>query len=899
MLIFEPFRPWSYIALAAAIAGVLLLLGSGLLDFIYKRELWPRLGGNRKTRGWVLILSILTALLFSISAMNPRLADKPGLLGFHLQVAVDVSDSVLRTRGGWEQIKKNVKKRIDKSIAHMPGLLRDQCTAGILTFRDNSAEAFKKRAIEDLPRIFGQLEPNMFASGGGTDIREGLRHAAGLLEKNGSPGAVLLISDGNQTAGDGITVAQELARQGVPVHVYPITSPGPAVAITDADLPRQINSGVKSYVRGVMLNRLFAGLAAELTLKKGEGGEGAKENQKNDAIETTQKVMLPSGKWVRFRWPVLFTGFGIRFVDLALTPEGSSESHYRRFYTYIKRPPRIMAIGGDNRWISALPTSMAEIIPIEPFALITRDSLKEIDAVVISGVPAHWFDMSSLFEIAEAVKIKGMGLMLINGGHQGADAETETVVMSYETTPLEPLLPVYGGPRPFRDEPRSRHVAILVDTSGSMSTSMWKGKFIRRIDKAREIAKYIVSELLRPQDYLDLITFTTGYGHLVKNKPMNEENKADALRRIDRISPTGGTNPNRALSLIGKRNVEECGLIFISDGEFNYVGFRPDCRTTVFKIGGGSSFRNSAIKKLADPIPVDAYFDPKAITIPFFEPEERLKFFEEGTFTPLSMADYLPKKQRLPVPPLDLQGSAVSHLKENAVLNGVRPKLTDPVLVYGEGGAGYVGFFASEIQEQWLREEKGREAVQAWISRLIPFMERDRYDFQLEDRGDEIHLRISLVAKSGRIPDVGKLSVTIQFPNQETVGIAMKPDEQSAGTFAGEIRVKRGEQPRSAFLSIRESGPGALPRSQRIPIAIPPKGNINRTSHSEAQTYGQNRELLKRIAEASGGVYDPAPGTPFFKEKSTAGQGKPLWPYWAAAAVLCYLAAVALKRWNA
>jgi len=440
------------------------------------------------------------------------------------------------------------------------------------------------------------------------------------------------------------------------------------------------------------------------------------------------------------------------------------------------------------------------------------------------------------------------------------------------------------------DEPPSRQVAILIDTSGSMGG--WK------IRKTKEIAKHIVQNLLRPQDRLDLITFTTGAGHLLEDRYMDEAGKEEALRAIDSVRAGGGTDPRSALSLIGSRKMVECGLIFISDGEFSYVGFRPDCRTTAFEIGSNRYSRSKAMKELADPIPVGPYFDPKAIVIPYFKPQERLKFFEEGKFKPLSMGSYLSKSQRLPLPDLYLQGSAVSHLKEGAVLNGVRPKLTDPILAYGEGGAGYVGVFTSELSGRWLKLKKGQRAIEAWIGRLIPFMDRDRYDFKLEDRGDAIDLRISLVARSGKLPRVNRMTANIRLPGQVTKGIALRADESTPGTFYGEIRVDRKSRTQRAFLSLRESGPDALPRAQRIPILIPPGSKVNPSPTAEAYSYGQNRELLKKIADVGGGMFDPPKGTPFFKEKSVSDRGQPLWPLLAVIVVFCYLVAIALKRWN-
>jgi hypothetical protein len=897
MLIFEPLWPWTYVAVAASALAVGMMLGRGIVDYLRSRDLWQPLGSTRMIRIAVVCLSILTAALLAAAALNPRLIDKPGTTAFHLQVAVDVSDSVLRARGGWEQVRKQARDKIIRGISAMTSHLRRQCTAGILTFRDHTDETWKANPLEELPGAFRQLDNSRFASGKGTDIEAGLNRAASLLEKTGGQGSILLISDGNQTSGDALNAARQLARQGVPIHVYPVTSQGPAVAITDADLPRLTHTHVRTFVRGLMLNRMTGNKEAELALSK-DNSQSLEENTPAKPAVLKKPVSLPSGQWVRFRWPVVFDDFGLQFIDLSLTPFGDKDTHRRRFFTYVKRPPKILAIGGDNRWMSAVPGDVAEIIPIPPSTRITQRSLQEIDAVVISGVPAQQLAVESMFEVAEAVKSKGMGLMLFNGAHSGGDDETETVVMSYKETPLEPLLPVIGGPRPYMDEPPSRQVAILFDTSGSMGNPMPGHRLVSKIDKAREIARYIVSALLRPKDRLDLITFTTGAGHLVQDRLMDEAGKKEALRQIDSISAWGGTNPKRALALIGDRQMTACGLIFISDGQFGYVGYRPDCRATVFEIGSSQVSRSKAMQELADPIPVEADFDPRAITIPYFEPEERLKFFEAGSFTPRSMENYLPKNLRLPVPALDLQGSAVCYLKENAILNGVRPKLTDPILAFGEGGAGYVGFFASGFPGSWLELKEGQSAIQAWIGRLIPFMERDRYDFKLEDRGDEIEIRISLVAKAGKIPDVSRMTANIFFLGQESTGIALRPDDIAPGTFHGEIRVKRTGEVRRGFLSLRESGTDALPQAQRIPLRIPPKADVTPPATSEAYSYGQNRRLLEEIAEISGGIYDLPRGTPFFKEKSIPGRGHPLWPYLAAAAVFCYLAAIALKRWN-
>jgi Mg-chelatase subunit ChlD len=890
MLIFSPILPWSLIAAVSALLAALTVLLRGFLDTRARKVPWRNFGGGKRTRLAALSLTLLSALLFAAAAMNPYWTDKPGTEGFHLQVAVDVSGSVMRAHGGWQAVKNQAYEKIADGVNSVPSDLLENCTAGIVTFRGATNEAWGKKPLSDLPNAFSQLTKNLFAGGDGTDIESGLKRAALHIEKAGGQGAILLISDGNQTAGDALSQARLLANRGIPVHVLTITSRGPAVAISDADLPRQIHTEATTHVRGLMLNRLPTEKAADLTLSHSAGEWGDNSTEPQEPVSTETRVTLPSGQWVRFRWPLIVEEFGIQFIDLTLNPLGGSAPHIRRFFTYAKRPPRILAIGGDLSWMEGISADVIDIIPHDPTVPINASHLKDIDAIILNSVPARYFSWAALDSMVKLVEQRGIGLMLINGDHRGADVKDETVIMSYKDTRLEPLLPVKGGPRPFMDEPPSRQVAILIDTSGSMMG--W------RMQKAKEIAKHIVKNLLRPQDRLDLITFTTGAGHLMEDHEMDEYGKEQALALIDRITPGGGTDPKRALDLIGNRQMAECGLIFISDGEFGLVGYRPDCRATAFEIGGYTFSRSTSMKELADPIAVNMNFDPKAIRIPYFQPEPRDKFYEKEPFRPLSMEQHLPPQHQLPVPYLYLPGSAVTHLKEGSILNGVRPKLTDPILAFKEAEAGYVGFFASAIPMEWARKKEGRKAIEAWLSRLIPFMDRDRYDFKLEDRGKLISIRISLNTKAGTLPNITRMSAGIQFPGQETAGIILKADDTAPATYRGLIRVTRTQQPRRGILFIREFGPGALPRPQRIPILIPPAGKISASTRSEAHTYGKNTELLQKISEIGGGHYDAPSGTPFFNKKPSANKGTPLWILLVSIAAFTYLAAIALKRWN-
>lgn len=904
MILFKPILPWSAIALTAAVLTVVLFLFKGLWDYFRKGFAWSGLGGSPGTRRAVVILTVISALFFAAGAMNPVWVDDPSGTGYHLQVAVDVSESVLRADGGWTRIREYVRDYISRSIDALPSNLRDRCSAGILTFRDNTFNAWEENSLEQLPEALMQVDENSFAAGKGTNIETGLRRAGILVGKTGSPGAVLLVSDGNQTAGNALDAAAELARRGIPVHVFPVTSRSPAIAITDANLPRQAHAEVKTFVRALLLNRFTSGRNAELALIKdttvsesGEFGVPLALDEPRMAA-AAKRFALPSGQWVRVRWPVVFEGFGLQFVDLELTPENSRQPpHRRRFFTYVKRPPRILAIGGDNRWMEGISADTAKIIPVPADIQVNEELLKNIDAVVINSVPAVDMTDESQEILVRNVKERGLGLLFVNGPHEASD-ESDTVIMSYKKEPLDRILPVGGGPWPEDDQPPGRQVVIMIDTSGSMGARMRNSKgMVSRIEKSREIAQFIIADLLGPRDRLDLITFTTGAAHLVKDKLMDGFGKTEALEKLHSIRPGGGTDPGRALLLLKNRKMFNCGLIVISDGEFRYLRFRPDCRATVFEIDNDKESRSLALQKLADPIPVGAFFNPASIMIPYFE-ESKIRFFKRGDYQPLTMNDILPPHQRIFIPEIDLEGTAVTHLREGAILNAVRPKFTHPVLVFSEKYLGSVGVFTTSIPYRWASNSQGKKALKTWLSRIIPMMDRNRYDFKLEDLGNTISMRIALVSKSGNIPEVSRLSAVINFPGKDVNAVAMRADDYSPGTFYGEIRVPRGDKPRRGVMTIREFGPDALPRDQKIPIMIPPRTAITQAPTSEAHTFGQNSALLQQLAQIGGGKYNAKYGTPFFKQNPIADKGQPLWPWMILAALLCYLTAIALKRWN-
>jgi Mg-chelatase subunit ChlD len=882
-LIFDPQPPWHLIISGLAILIILALL---FRLFIYGPH-YPAFSNSRIGSLTSLVSSIISVGLLAVVSWNPVQLQRDELSRMHVCVVLDVSESVLRIEEGWPSLQLKIVEWLQDAVEALPEPILQESMVSVITFGTAEAVAVRSAPLNTLPDVFQRLNPTDFAPPEGSNLAAGLTRAERLILDAKRPGVVLLITDGNQTTGDGLAAAERLSRHGIPIYVYPVESPTPALAIYSADLPRQAYTGVETYLRGMIRNSTQEAITAVVGIYKNQslydklnqfGPEEGSESQRN----------LVENSWSRLRQPIVFEGAGLQFVDVAIRQLDNNNEHRRRFYTMVYQPPRILAVGGDLRWVGAFDAGRLEITRLTPAELSNQIEFNIYDAVVLSSVPANALAEDIQMAIATAVEKDGVGLMVLNGGHQGLSEETPTILMSYEESSLEPLLPLSKRPRPFTPEPPPRQVIILIDASGSMSGAP--------LAKAKEISQYIIEQLLRDQDRLDLLAFTTDAHHLIKDTQMDSIGKQQAVRQLNSIQAGGGTDPNRALSLLSNQQMTNCGLIFISDGEFYAVQHRPDCRATVFAIGYSSVPSSSPLWALADPFPVGHNFDPSVITIPYFDPEARDMFFEPGDFMPYSMDRVYKNSNFLPVPEIPLPGAAVTYLKDEAELIAARPKFIDPVLAYKTYGKGYVGEFTSEFNELWLDSPDGRNALEAWLLHLVPFSARDRYDFHLRDDGSRIDLDISVNPPGQKLPQITGLTAYIELGGRTQREILLRPVPMAPGTFRGFIQVERKEQAQLGFLVLRETGPDSITRPQRIPILIPSIGRIGNNTSDEAFTYGTNIPLLRQIAELSSGEYAPPPGTVLLRNASIELRVRSYVPFLVTVAVAAFLVSIAVRR---
>ena len=186
----------------------------------------------------------------------------------------------------------------------------------------------------------------------------------------------------------------------------------------------------------------------------------------------------------------------------------------------------------------------------------------------------------------------------------------------------------------------------------------------------------------------------------------------------------------------------------------------------------------------------------------------------------------------------------------------VRPKLTDPVLAYRESGTANVGELTTAFPPAWIGRADGRAAIRQWIEAVLPSVSSRRYTFQLTEQGHDVEIDIALAPEGNRLPQVDRIEASVEMPGAPALEVSVRRDEEAPATFRARLTLPPSDRPIDATLVLKESGPGALVRPQRIPMLVPPRQPLSGRRVAESFSFGLNEPLLRAMAKAGSGSYD-------------------------------------------
>jgi hypothetical protein len=432
---------------AAALAGV---VGLSLKSF-------SSLTGWRKWTALGLRVAVTLCVGLALAGLRYQLPVE----GVNVFFVLDRSDSV---PGEQQEAARELVNRLSA-----PKRMDDR--GGVVVYGADAAIESTPNPIVDLQAVQAVVETT------GTDIAGALRLATAAFPETGQR-RVVLITDGNETAGNAVEAALAARPLGVTVDVVPLGSRrGGDVLIQKVVTPSRLKEGQTFDVK------IFA-----------ESDRDTRANvslYRNDQLLGTQPVDLQAGKNL-FTFPQTLETPGFYTYDVRIDAEGDlvPQNNRATSYTDVVGEPRVLIISDDPE----ADRPLAEALTQSELRVTLRDlsgfpstlaEMQSFDVVFLSNVAAGDLSLEVMRLLQSAVRDFGVGLVAI-GGDQAFAAG------GYRGTPIEEALPVDMELSSKKTLPRGALV-LVVHATEFPNGNQW----------AREIA-FAALQALGPQDEMGI-----------------------------------------------------------------------------------------------------------------------------------------------------------------------------------------------------------------------------------------------------------------------------------------------------------------------------------------------------------------------------------------------------------
>jgi uncharacterized membrane protein len=711
------------------------------------------------------------------------------------------------------------------------------------------------------PKGKWELHHTAGAAGHGTNLEAAIRDGSASLPAGMVP-RLLLISDGNENAGSVARAVWQAQQLGIPIDTVPLAGrPKPGLLLESVAFPGQVFSGEKFPIEVTLESPRAADASVEIT------AEGK-------SLGANRLALVKGENHLRLQASVNSVGA----IALAgrISAEGLGETRFEDAVTL--RGPRVLLVSHDPAASEEhiVRTLTANQFEIERAPNGIPEKLDNYQLVVIN----NW-DMESIpaprKAALEAYVKQGGGLIWIAGEHN--------VYMDkkgQEEDPLERTLPAKLAPP---RSPEGTAVVLIIDKSSSMEG--------RKIELAR-LAAIGVVENLRPIDSVGVLIFDNSFQWAV---PLRKADDRAAIKRlISGITPDGGTQIAPALTEAYQRILPAQAMykhiVLLTDGiseEGDSMALAREAvnnRVTISTVGLGQDVNRAFLEKVATNAQGKSYFlnDPAGLEqLLLRDVEEHTgNTAVEKTIQPkvLKQAEVLNGVGMESAPALRGYVRFQSRPTSDAVLEADR---NDPLFVRWQYGLGRSAVFTSDAKNRWAVNWvtwPGFDRFWTNVFRdLLPHAPQTETAADFDRASNELVVDYRLssnVEEPSAIPDIFAMGPGgFQTP--------LKVAKVAAGHYRGRLAIGQNQ----GLFRVR---PVADSR------AFPEIGFYRQ--EDEMLEYGNNEQLLRHVAAATGGHFNPAPKAVFDANGRSIRTTMNLWPGLLALAVVLNLAELVLRKWK-
>ncbi|MGE0710637.1 MAG: glutamine amidotransferase [Planctomycetota bacterium] len=688
---------------------------------------------------------------------------------------------------------KEALELIDKSRGRMDP--RRDLGKVVVFGREGYNEATLRKDGAPLTRYASDIDRNY------TNMEAGVARALEALEVN-ARGRIVLLTDGNQTAGDVKAAIANARKAGVPVDVVPLE-----YAYSEEVLVEKVKIPEEAKIGEPFLARVVTHAVKECEAKIHLWRDGA-------LVETRQVHLKPGPNVHEFQLQLDEAGFFRveAVVELLNDKDQLFQNNTAHGFVFARGKAQVLYVHDEadpdateaHHFLSALRAAeiRMKVISAVDFPL-TAGELQTYDAIILDDVAKPAFSESQLKNIETAVADMGIGLIMIGGARSFGAGE-------WRHTPVEKALPV---------EMDIKQEQVIPD--GALMMIMHSCEMAEGNAMAIQVCQKSV-DALSAKDTVGVLLYGNGSEWAVQ--PTKARNKA-AIKAAIRQMQIGDMPDFDPIFQMGVGALEKLGsavkhMIVMSDGDPSAPSASLLKRCVKAKItvsticyfahGGAQGPSVDLMKRIANVTGGKYYYldDPNALPRIFLKESKRVtrSLIVNKTITPA------PRGASQVLTGLDgfpqLTGYVLTEAKPTAEVALTAPD-GSPILAHWQYGVGKSLAFTSDAKPRWATSWVTWEGFKPFWSQAVRFVKKDvqedAFDFSTKLDGDKGVIVLDAV-KNGR--EVSGLNVTarIASPDPNVKAKEVKLVQQGAGRYVGRFPVDKVGTYSVSLLSLDEEG---------------------------------------------------------------------------------------------
>lgn len=859
-------------------------------------------GMGTTTRRIALLVRLLVVLLIVGAIARPQWRREA--TNVNIAVVVDASDSVRRPVTSPEGRLVDLQTQTDLFLKDAGETSRPGDTVSRVT-------AARKAYVQSLPAPPGDKPDTQFIGAtDGSNLADAVNLALAIPATDSHQRAaakrILLISDGNQTAGDLLTAADAARAAGIPIDVLPLRYKFDREIIVE----RIVAPSTARMGQNVNLRVLITSLkpaTGRLTLMINGTVVKLSEN------ENSMPVSLETGANV-VPIPIALPEAGPQRFEAVFTPDDPGmdaieQNNRSMAVTFVQSEGRVLVLAQSTEEVMPLVQALRESKLAAEVRLHTSAPASLIDwgaydCVVMANTPAGDFSQQQQEDIRSYVHDLGGGLVMVGGPESfGAGG--------WIGSPVADALPIKLDPPQQRKMPRGALALIM------HSCEMPRGNYW-----GQQVAQAAVNNLSR-LDMAGILEYSFGHGDWWVH-PLSEVGNRSALNRAI-ASLTFGDMPsfdnllNMAFTSLMQANAGAKHVIIISDGDpqvtnqallQQYKANRISISCVLVYPHGRDQGYFGPMKKIAEStggkfyaiIDEGEFARLPGIFIKEAQVVKRALIWEGQAFSPTIVNAVSEPMRGLTsggIPPIS--GYIVAAEREGLSIVTMRGKENDPILAHWQYGLGKSVAFTSDDGARWASSWLGWGKYRAFWEQHVRWAMRPGGNADMrvttEDMGDRTRIvvealdgngeRLNFVRFAGRV--VGPPSISRDNSSQPIELRQTGPgryegvfDSATAGAYVANLRY------------ITPGADGSPGREGNLQAAV------TRPYADEFRTLEDNAPLLRLVAERTGGRVigdDPRKSALFDRAGLTMPvDARPIWMLVAIIALGAFLLDVAVRR---